>query len=91
MVYAGVATAVVVVDLLALAATDRLLGDRLNQREVTLLVLLIAVAGYGPLRTGCRPWSGGCWSAAAVTAIRWSPLWPPGWRRPAGWMTSWPS
>ena len=31
-------------------ATSGLLGDRLDQREITLVVLLLAIAVYGPLR-----------------------------------------
>lgn len=50
LVYAGIAAGVVVLDLAALAAVSRFLGDRLEEREVTLLVLVLAVAAYGPLR-----------------------------------------
>ena len=48
------------------------------------MVLLIAVAVYGPCATGCSASSAGSWSAAAVTATRSSPRWPPGWRPRAG-------
>jgi len=51
LVYGGIAVGVVVVDLLVLAAASRLLGDRLAERQVTLVVLVLAVAAYGPLRS----------------------------------------
>jgi two-component system NarL family sensor kinase len=51
LTYAGVAVALVGLDLLLLAGVDRALAQRLDQREVTLLVLVVAVAVYGPLRT----------------------------------------
>jgi two-component system NarL family sensor kinase len=50
LVYSGVAGCVIALDLVVLAAADQLLGDRLDQRAVTYAVLIIAVAGYGPLR-----------------------------------------
>lgn len=52
---AAVAAVVVVVDLALLAAGTALLGERLDEREVTLVVLVLAVVVYGPLRT----WLGG--------------------------------
>ena len=52
---AAVAAVVVAVDLAALAAASRLLGDRLDEREVTVVVLVLAVVVYGPL----RGWIGG--------------------------------
>lgn len=52
---AGVAAVVVAVDLALLALASQLLGDRFDQREVTLLVIVVAVAVYGPLRA----WLGG--------------------------------
>ncbi|MBS2939896.1 sensor histidine kinase [Nocardioides sp. J2M5] len=52
---AAVAVVVVAVDLAVLAAGTSLLGDRLDEREVTVVVLLLAVVVYGPLRT----WLGG--------------------------------
>jgi signal transduction histidine kinase len=51
LVYGGIAVGVVAVDLLLLAGTSRLLGDRLEERQVTLVVLALAVAAYGPLRS----------------------------------------
>lgn len=48
---AGVAGIVVAVDLALIAALDRVLAERLDQREVTLLVLVLAVVVYGPLRS----------------------------------------
>ena len=55
LTYAGVAAIVVGVDLAVLAIANELLGSRLDERDVTLLVLVLAVAVYGPLRT----WLGG--------------------------------
>ncbi|MCY4728706.1 sensor histidine kinase [Nocardioides sp. STR2] len=52
---AVVAAIVVAVDLSVLAAGTALLGDRLDQRSVTLVVLVLAVVVYGPLRS----WLGG--------------------------------
>lgn len=48
---AAVAAAVVAVDLVVLAAASAALGDRLDERRVTILVLVLAVVAYGPLRT----------------------------------------
>jgi signal transduction histidine kinase len=52
---AAVAVVVVAVDLVVLASAGALLGDRLDERDVTLLVLVLAVLVYGPL----RGWLGG--------------------------------
>lgn len=52
---AAVAGVVVAVDLLALAGASAALGDRLDEREVTIVVLVLAVVVYGPLRA----WLGG--------------------------------
>ena len=52
---AVVAAVVVAVDLAVLAAGTSLLGDQLDERDVTLVVLVLAVVVYGPLRT----WLGG--------------------------------
>ena len=51
LTYAGVAVVVVGIDLAMLAAADRALSGRLDQREVTILVLVVAVAVYSPPRT----------------------------------------
>jgi signal transduction histidine kinase len=51
LTYAGVAVVIVALDLAMLAAADRVLAGRLDQREVTILALVVAVAVYGPLRT----------------------------------------
>ena len=48
--WGAVAAIVVTVDLILVAAAGRLLGDALDQREVTVVVLLIAVLLYAPLR-----------------------------------------
>ncbi|MDZ5664135.1 sensor histidine kinase [Nocardioides sp. S-58] len=52
---AAVAGVVVVVDLAVLAAGTTLLGEQLDERDVTLVVLVLAVVVYSPLRT----WLGG--------------------------------
>ena len=52
---AVVAGIVVAVDLAVLAAASAFLGDRLGEREVTIVVLVLAVVVYGPL----RGWIGG--------------------------------
>ena len=52
LVHGGIAVILVVVDLALLAGLSTLLGESLGQREVTLLVLLVAVTAYGPLRRG---------------------------------------
>jgi signal transduction histidine kinase len=51
LTYAGVAGVVVAFDLAVLAAANVLLGERLDERGVTILVLVLAVAVYGPLRS----------------------------------------
>jgi signal transduction histidine kinase len=50
VVWASVAGVVIGLDLLLVAALDRVLGDRLDQRDATLLLLLVAVTIYAPLR-----------------------------------------
>ena len=52
---AAVAVVVVALDLAVLAAGTALLDDRLDERGVTLVVLVLAVLVYGPLRA----WLGG--------------------------------
>ena len=52
---AAVAVFVVAVDLAVLAAGTALLGERLDEQDVALVVLVLAVVVYGPLRT----WLGG--------------------------------
>jgi two-component system NarL family sensor kinase len=51
VVWASVAGTVIVLDLVLVAALDRLLGDRLDERDATLLLLLIAVTIYAPVRS----------------------------------------
>lgn len=51
LVYGGIAAGFVVLDLLVLAGAAALLGDRFEERQVTVLVLVLAVAAYGPLRS----------------------------------------
>jgi signal transduction histidine kinase len=53
---AGVVLVVLGFDLAVLAAGSRLLGDRLDERDVTVLVLVAAVLVYGPLRTWLGAW-----------------------------------
>ena len=50
LVYGGLAVAVVLLDLAVVAATGALLGERLGQRDVALLALLVVTALYVPLR-----------------------------------------
>jgi len=50
LVYGGLAVAVALLDLGVVAATGALLGDRLGQRDVALLALLVVTALYVPLR-----------------------------------------
>ena len=52
---AAVALVVVAVDLAVLAGASALLGERLDERRVTVVVLVLAVVVYGPL----RGWLGG--------------------------------
>ncbi|GAA4729030.1 hypothetical protein GCM10023350_10290 [Nocardioides endophyticus] len=51
VVWASVAGTVIALDLVLVAALDRLLGDRLDERDATLLLLLIAVTIYAPVRS----------------------------------------
>ena len=44
-----VAVVVVALDLTVIAAGTRLLGERLDERDVTLVVLVLAVVVYGVL------------------------------------------
>ncbi|MGY1603306.1 histidine kinase [Geodermatophilus sp. SYSU D00815] len=50
LVYGGLAVAVVVLDLAVIAAAGALLGDRLGDRDATLLALLVVTGLYVPLR-----------------------------------------
>lgn len=51
VVWATVAGTVIVLDLLLVAVLDAVLGERLDQRDATLLLLLIAVTIYAPVRS----------------------------------------
>lgn len=51
LVYGGIAALFVLLDLAVVAAAAALLGDRFEERQVTVLVLVLAVAAYGPLRS----------------------------------------
>ncbi|MCV2488059.1 sensor histidine kinase [Geodermatophilus sp. YIM 151500] len=50
LVYGGLGVGVVLLDLVVLAAAGALLGDRLGERDATLLTLLLVAAVYVPLR-----------------------------------------
>lgn len=49
-VYAALAVVILLADLLVLAALTTVLDDSLSQRQVVLVVLLVSVLLYGPLR-----------------------------------------
>lgn len=51
LVHAAAAGAVLAVDLLLLGVLDATMGEQLTERDTTLLLLLVAVVLYGPLRT----------------------------------------
>ncbi|MBA2952471.1 sensor histidine kinase [Nocardioides sp. MAH-18] len=50
IVWATVAGLVIALDLVLVATLDALLGDRLDQRDATLILLLVAVTIYAPVR-----------------------------------------
>lgn len=51
LVWTAVAGTVIALDLLLVALLDRLLGERLDERDTTLILLLVAVTIYAPLRS----------------------------------------
>lgn len=51
LVWAAVAGTVIALDLVLVALLDLLLGERLDQRDTTLVLLLVAVTIYAPLRS----------------------------------------
>jgi signal transduction histidine kinase len=51
LVYGGIAALFVLLDLAVVAGAAAVLGDRFQERQVTVLVLVLAVAAYGPLRS----------------------------------------
>ena len=51
IVFGAVATTVVALDLALVAALGQVLGERLGERDVAVLVLLLALAAYGPVRS----------------------------------------
>lgn len=51
LVYGLVAVTVVAIDVALIAGIDLAVGERLDQRQVALFVLLLALAVYGPLRS----------------------------------------
>jgi signal transduction histidine kinase len=50
LVWATVAGTIIALDLLLVAVLDAVLGERLDQRDATLILLLVAVTIYGPVR-----------------------------------------
>ena len=52
LVSAAVGAIVITLDLALIAAGNELLGDQLDERSVTVVVLIVAVVLYGPLRHG---------------------------------------
>ena len=50
LLYGGLAVLLVAVDLAVLAGLTAVLGERLDQRQVVVVALLLAVTLYGPLR-----------------------------------------
>ncbi|QIG41608.1 hypothetical protein G5V58_01420 [Nocardioides anomalus] len=50
LVYGGLSLGIILVDLAALAALTELLGSRLGQRQVVLVVLLLSAVLYSPMR-----------------------------------------
>jgi signal transduction histidine kinase len=51
LTFSAVAGVMLALDLAVLALVTGLIGERLSQQEVTVLVLLLAVTAYGPLRS----------------------------------------
>ena len=56
LVSAAVGAIVITLDLAIIAAGNELLGDQLDERGVTVVVLIVAVVLYGPLRHGLGRW-----------------------------------
>ncbi|MET1132646.1 MAG: sensor histidine kinase [Aeromicrobium sp.] len=56
LVYGGISVVIVLVDLLVLAIISETLGDTFGQRQVVLLVLLLAAILYGPMRLRIEEW-----------------------------------
>ncbi|WP_286931187.1 MULTISPECIES: sensor histidine kinase [Aeromicrobium] len=56
LVYGGISVVIVLVDLLALAIISATLGDAFGERQVVLLVLLLAAILYGPMRLRIEGW-----------------------------------
>lgn len=55
-VYGLVALTVIAIDVALVAGIDLVVGEHLDQRRVTLFVLLLALAAYGPLRSWLGGW-----------------------------------
>ncbi|MFS0886522.1 sensor histidine kinase [Aeromicrobium sp. 179-A 4D2 NHS] len=56
LVYGGITVVIVLVDILVLALLSATLGDAFGQRQVVVLVLLLAAILYGPLRLRIEAW-----------------------------------
>jgi signal transduction histidine kinase len=56
LVSAAVGAIVIALDLAIIAAGNELLGDQLDERSVTVVVLIVAVVLYGPLRHWLGRW-----------------------------------
>lgn len=56
LVSAAVGAIVITLDLAIIAAGNQLLGDQLDERSVTVVVLIVAVVLYGPLRHWLGRW-----------------------------------
>ena len=87
VVYGVLSVVIVVVDLLALAVLTELLGGSLDQRQVVLLVLLLAAILYNPLRLAL--WEAGRRLVSGSVTTR-TTSWP-GWRPPSRPRTRSPS
>jgi len=56
LVYAVLAAAILLADLVVLAGLTRVLDDSLSERQVVLIVLFVSVLLYGPFRTRLMRW-----------------------------------
>lgn len=56
LVYGGITVVIVLVDVLALALVSATLGDAFGERQVVVLVLLLAAVLYGPMRLRIEAW-----------------------------------
>jgi len=56
LVYGGITVVIVLVDVVALALLSATLGDAFGERQVVVLVLLLAAVLYGPMRLRIEAW-----------------------------------